>query len=210
MISFLFLVLFASGTECWEQLDANQSFQVDRYSFSGKSTDTILWTGQELVVQLPVHFRLESFVSPSHLDLLPQVESIMTRTLRLVEEYYREQGIPLEIIDTYDTSQSYMPDAIPEKAHLVYLRPFRGTTMSTLRWGVNVPWEDRLRAQIYAHELSHLFGLLDEYDRPTLQAGFIGEEDSLLRNWDHPQGRFYPRHLEHILSIICPGDEDAP
>lgn len=155
-------------------------------------------------VDLRIHFRIESFVGEERLALIPLVPVRVREALDLTEQFYARYGIDLQIEATFDLTGAFQPEPVPEDAHLVFIRPFRGDTMNSLRWGLNPNWEIQDLAKIYSHELTHLFGILDEYEKPHgINQAELGEEDSFMRNWDHPEARMYPRHIEQIFEPLC-------
>lgn len=158
---------------------------------------------QRITIEMNIHFRLESFVGERE-QHLRSVTILVNEALREVESFYQKHYLHLNINATYDFSQSYMPSPTPENSRLVYLRPYR-YAMNTLRWGLNPRWSHEDRAKIYAHELTHFFGLLDEYKKAhgLNMTETLGEEDSFMRNWNHPEAKMYPRHIREILSDLC-------
>lgn len=216
---FLFLLLLTSASfaqaatkafplindyieNCKSNLTENR--EIRRFSGAGTASDFVYYdrATDQLGVEIHLHFRLESFHSFGN-DGPETIPQIILESLSVVSNFYAQFGLSLNISATFDLSMAYQPEPVPPNAHLIYLRPYRGDTMNILRWGINKDWDVQRRAMIYAHELTHLFDILDEYERKTLFAGFIGEEDSLMRNWDHPNVRLYPRHIQQILSPLC-------
>lgn len=188
--------------ECLDSLSSDKVIR--RKPLIQKESDIIFfdYESQYWEVRVHLHFRLESFVGPST-NRKNEVAPIVRKTLDKVEEYYKSQGLNITIKATFDTEMSYMPLPVPNNAYLIYLRPNRGIYMNAMRWGVNFDWDVNLRSKIYAHELTHLFEILDEYEGASLLSE-IGEENSLMRNWDHEKGRLFPRHIKQILSPLCP------
>lgn len=188
--------------ECLDSLSSDKV--VRRNPLIQKESDIVFFDNESKYweVRVHLHFRLESFVGPSS-NKRGQVAPIVRKTLDKVEEYYKSQGLNIIVKSTFDTEMSYMPLPVPDNAYLIYLRPNRGGYMNSMRWGVNFDWDVNLRSKIYAHELTHLFDILDEYEDANLLSE-VGEEDSLMRNWDHKEGRLYPRHVKQILAPLCP------
>ena len=79
--------------------------------------------------------------------------------------------------------------------------------MKNTYWGVNRDWEFSERAKIITHEFSHLLQLKDEYlskiGAKTQIEVALYEDDSLMKNVDHPNPRLYARHLKQIFSPLC-------
>ena len=192
--------------ECSSKLKAqNQDKRTVFAEKNPKGTRTFYLVDHEkFYINMFIHFRAESFVGTERAHLIPSIQPLVTEALDLSEQFYRKHGLHLTIHPTFDESQLYMPPPVPEISKLVYIRPFRNA-MNSLRWGLNPSWDAEQRSKIYTHEMTHFFGLKDEYYKESgiYVTDELGEEDSFMRNWDHPNARMYVSQVKEILQYLC-------
>lgn len=151
-------------------------------------------------IHLHVHLRHIGFVG-EYAGREQEAQRAVDEALRHLASMFASDGFSLRVTATHDTTGAHYPAPPPQGAALVYLYP-EDSSMNVNRWGANAKWTTERRAKIFAHELLHLFGIGDEYPRPGVppEVAATFEDDSLMKNWDHPQARLYPRHVRQVIS----------
>lgn len=127
-----------------------------------------------------------------------------------IASFYRQYGIEIDIRFEHAPFNPALSNPHPtprEQSFVVYVRPHTGSHMKELYWGVNPEWDSGRQARLIAHEFSHLLQLKDEYlvasgaHSAEEEAGY--EDDSLMKNAEHPDPKLYPRHIRKILAPLC-------
>ena len=160
------------------------------------------------VIEISVQLRY-----PSNLSRAESIEAekILEEVKTWITQYYRNYGLKLNIHFEHAHYNPAINNPHPtprEQSFVVYLRRHTGSHMKELFWGVNQDWNISERAKVIAHEFSHLLQLKDEYyttmgaKSPEEESSY--ENDSLMRNVDHPNPKLYLRHVKQILSPLCP------
>ncbi|MCB0341136.1 MAG: hypothetical protein H6626_05175 [Pseudobdellovibrionaceae bacterium] len=159
------------------------------------------------VIRATVQLRYSHYFSAEELE---EARGIMEQTRQWIQDYYAPYGFDLQITfdHAYFDGSSRNSYNTPKKdSFVVYIRRNTGYHMKSVYWGVNRDFDFVERAVLITHEFSHLLGLKDEYQSaigaasPEEEASY--ENDSLMKNTDHPQPKLYPRHMKTILRPIC-------
>jgi hypothetical protein len=155
----------------------------------------------DIQLRYPAHFSQQEFM---------QARQIFEQVKTWITQYYADYGILLDIdFDhaRYNPSASNPHPTPPAQSFVVYVRNRTGSHMKELYWGVNPQLPIDRQATVIAHEFSHLLRLKDEYfavsGARTLQEEAGYEDDSLMKNVDHPRPRLYLRHIKKILGPLC-------
>lgn len=159
------------------------------------------------VVEIDIQLRYPS--SFSHQEFI-QAGQIFEDVKVWITEYYQNYGLYLNIHFEHAHFNHALSNPHPtpqEQSFVVYIRRHTGSHMKELFWGVNQDWNVSERAKVIAHEFSHLLLLKDEYftaigaQSPEEEASY--EDDSLMKNVDHPNPKLYLRHFQQILAPLC-------
>jgi hypothetical protein len=159
------------------------------------------------VIGINVQLRYAAYFS---VDELAEARQIMERVKTWIADYYHHYGLHLNIHFEHAAynPRASNPHPMPEKpSHVVYIRRDTGSHMKKTYWGVNREWDDDARARIITHEFSHLLNLKDEYltlmGAQSIKEEAHFEDDSLMKNVDHPHPRLYLRHIQQIVAPLC-------
>lgn len=155
----------------------------------------------DIQLRYPSHFSTDEFV---------QASQLFEDVKEWIKQYYKNYGLYLDIHFEHAHFNRALSNPHPtpqEKSFVVYVRRHTGSHMKELFWGVNQDWDINERAKVIAHELSHLLLLKDEYlsatGAQTHEEEASYENDSLMKNADHPNPKLYLRHFQKILSPLC-------
>lgn len=159
------------------------------------------------IVEINVQLRYPSNLS--HAESI-EAEQIFEEVKQWITQYYKNYGLKLNIHFEHAHFNRALSNPHPtpqEQSFVVYIRRNTGHHMKEIYWGLNRDWDFYERAKIIAHEFSHLLLLKDEYftaigaQTPQEEASY--QNDSLMKNVDHPNPKLYLRHFKQILSPLC-------
>lgn len=161
----------------------------------------------DYIVRIGIQLRYAAYFKP---DELREARQILEQAKTWIMDYYKSYGLLLDIHLEHAAFDRFAsnPHPMPQKhSHVVYIRRHTGSHMKKSYWGVNRDWENDTRARIIAHEFSHLLQLKDEYltalGAQSREEAASYEDDSLMKNVDHPHPRLYLRHVKKIVSPLC-------
>lgn len=181
--------------------NAPQEQWVSRRLDRGKPTDYLYVKNGNVTLRIDIQLRYQHYFSDEE---FLEATGIVEEAKKVIISFYKKYNINLIINfdhQKYNFSSRTAHPMPKTGEHVVYIRKNTGDAMKETYWGINYSWSTQDRGMIYAHELSHLFGLKDEYE--TTLADRIGEEDNIMREWSHPNARFYPHQIQEILSPLC-------
>ncbi|MFC1523115.1 hypothetical protein ACFL6Y_11960 [Elusimicrobiota bacterium] len=116
-----------------------------------------------------------------------------------IRGFYAYGGLLVEMIPYFDSGSQDMARADNVIASMPQSHTYRADAKN---WNV-------FDCGIAIHEFGHLLGLPDEYiDAQTSNKSFIGEENSVMRDYKPINAALYPRHIKSILDPLCVPDYD--